>query len=479
MVSIKTKRSDVIWSYIGSIVPMCSSFALLPFLIAFLSSDELGLWYVFLAVAVLAQLFEFGFSPAFARNIVYCLSGAKRLSKEGCESVSSDGEVDWHLFRTLLKVSRLLYAVIASIVLLGMAIVGTAYVSCVTQSLSGMTHWVAWALFCLSIFLNLYYLHFVTLLSGIGDIAGESRSKTYSSLVQLLFTGIFLFSGLGLIAAAAGYLAKGLSLRLWARHYVRRRVEITEGIAKDAAPVRKAEVRQVFASISYVAWRNGLDQLALYASTQGSSIVCSLCLGLAETGIYSLSLQFANALVAFAYAFVRSHYPMYQSAYARSDKRQLSVIVERGISMYWLSLFSGVVAVLVIAIPMLKAVRPDLEFDYLFFLVLAAYMALLQHHTIFCNFILASNRIPFLWGFVLSSLAGLVLSVVSVQMFQWGMWGLVFGQALPQLAFNNWYWPHYVMAELDTSFGLMIRNGLSYWVGKCRALVACGRKRSS
>ena len=106
---ITTSRADVIWNYVGTIVSMSSGFILLPLLLAFLTPDELGLWYVFLAISNLTQLFEWGFEPTFARNIVYVLSGARKLTPEGCDADSVKEDVDWHLLSVVFKASKVIF----------------------------------------------------------------------------------------------------------------------------------------------------------------------------------------------------------------------------------------------------------------------------------------------------------------------------------------------------------------------------------
>lgn len=103
MSSINTRKSDIVWNYIGTIVSMASGFVLLPLLMHFLSSSELGLWYVYVALSNFAMLFEFGFNPTFARNIVYVISGAQHLSIEGCDIKSVQEGIDWHLLNTVIK----------------------------------------------------------------------------------------------------------------------------------------------------------------------------------------------------------------------------------------------------------------------------------------------------------------------------------------------------------------------------------------
>ena len=200
--AIVTTKRDVIWNYAGTITSMASGFLLLPLLLAFLSPDELGLWYAFVAVSNLAQLFEFGFSPTFARNIVYCMSGARRLSKTGCDFSSVREGVDWHLLKTLFRASRAIYALIAAIVLALLVSVGTLYVSTITAGLEGMGHWVSWAIFCAAIFLNLYYLCYITFLRGVGDVAGENRAKTFAKLIQLGLSAVYVKQAMNKVARA-------------------------------------------------------------------------------------------------------------------------------------------------------------------------------------------------------------------------------------------------------------------------------------
>ncbi|WP_102115977.1 hypothetical protein [Lactiplantibacillus plantarum] len=87
--NIKASKTDIIWSYIGTAFSLSSSFLLLPFIMIKLSSDELGLWYVFLAINGLVSLFDFGFDPAFARNVTYAWGGATRLRRVGAEFTSN------------------------------------------------------------------------------------------------------------------------------------------------------------------------------------------------------------------------------------------------------------------------------------------------------------------------------------------------------------------------------------------------------
>lgn len=82
-----------------------------------------------------------GFNPTFARNIVYVVSGARRLSAEGCDRDSVGDGVDWHLLNTVIKASRVVYAVIALAVLALLATAGSAYVCFIAAGVDPVAVW--------------------------------------------------------------------------------------------------------------------------------------------------------------------------------------------------------------------------------------------------------------------------------------------------------------------------------------------------
>lgn len=462
---MRPRVSDVIWSYVGTFFSLGSSFLLLPFLTWFLSAEDLGLWYVFLAIANLAQLFEFGFNPAFSRNFVYCLSGAKRLSVEGGGEVHTDGTIDWHLYRILLRVAKMLYAFISVVVLIAVATLGTAYVVYVSGELE-FNAFVSWIIFIAAIFFNLYFLYVLSNLSGLGDISGENKAKTYSNIARLIVTAAMLLLGFGLIAASFGYLVQGVLLRMLAKRYIGQHHDVVGGIKADKRKITKSEVISTFKAIYPVAGKNGIDQLALFAATQGTSFVCSLNFTLAETGVYSIGLQFANAIATFSFAFSKAYYPAFQSAFIRSDIAEQRRIVGKCLPPFWIVSLFGFIGVQFIALPVLQLIKPASVPSWQLFALLGLYVTLLQHHTIFCNFILSTNRIPFMWPFVIFSFLGVVLSAVLSGVIGMGLPGLVLGQLLAQALFNNWYWPHFVCAELGITYVRLLIQGFKNLIPK-------------
>ena len=464
MASVQTSKADVIWNYIGTVVSMASGFVLLPLLMHFLTPDELGLWYVFVAVSNLAMLFEFGFNPTFARNIVYVISGARRLTREGCDFDSVEPGVDWHLLKTVVCASRLVYAIIAIAVTIILATLGTLYVGAVSPHVPDHSRWISWVIFVTSVFLNLYFLYSITLLRGYGDVAGENRAKTFARLAQLAVSALLMLAGMGLVGASLGYLANGLLLRVFASFQLREHGDIRVGLASDRVAATAAELRTVLGTVSHVAWRDGFVQLACYASTQAMSIVGSLTLGLAETGTYSVLLQFGNAVYNFASAYPKSFFPAFQAAHASHDVERQRAIVSKGVVAYWGLFLFGVMGVSLVVMPLLPFIKEGFNPDFPLFLALCLYLGLWNQHSIFCNYIIGMNEIPYVRGYVCAALVGVPLSYVLSGPLGWGSCGLVIGQAVSQAMYNNWKWPMYLADRLGVSYRWLFFQGIKVLV---------------
>lgn len=451
MPKVVSGKRDLIWNYVGTITSMASSFVLLPFLILYLTGDELGLWYVYVAISNLSLLFEFGFNPALSRNIVYCMSGVRRLSKQGCDRDSIKEGVDFHLLNNLFRVTKMLYGVIALAVVLLVSTVGSLYIGFISAGADASGHWAAWAVFCAAMFMNLYYLYALTYLRGLGDIASESKAKTVGRLSQLLVSIVLLALGLGLLGAAIGFFVNGAVMRAVALVSFRRHRDVVEGIASDQVRSTREEYRSVFGSVSYVAWRDGLVQFACYGSTQATSVICSLTLSLSETGTFSVLLQFATAVYNLASVFTRSYLPMFQSSFAEGNKQSQVSIVGRSMAVYYGMYFAATIGVLLVAFPLLPVIKPSIEVNVALYLLMALYLFLWNQHSLFCSFIISTNRIPYVAAYVLSAAAGMALSYAFAGWLGMGAIGIVLGQMLSQLAYNNWKWPRFVMRELGTT----------------------------
>ena len=74
--------------FLGYFLNIGVSVILLPFILKYLDTNEIGLWYTFISLSVLINLIDFGFSSTITRNISYAWGGATKLLKEGTGKIN-------------------------------------------------------------------------------------------------------------------------------------------------------------------------------------------------------------------------------------------------------------------------------------------------------------------------------------------------------------------------------------------------------
>ena len=105
-------RKDIIWGYLSQFLNISSSLLLLPFILKCLNEEEIGLWYVFVAMAGIIQLLEFGLLPTISRFISYVYSGALNL-EYGKIPKCNIGDFNKELLNDVVVTCRCIYFKIA------------------------------------------------------------------------------------------------------------------------------------------------------------------------------------------------------------------------------------------------------------------------------------------------------------------------------------------------------------------------------
>ena len=127
----KLFSSQLIWSYFAFLINLGFGIILLPFLLKYLSVNELGLWYIFNAISSFVLLLDFGFSPSISRNISYAWGGAENLFKNGIDFTKNSTTPNFTLISKITIVSQKIYNLISLLTLVILISFGTYYISIV------------------------------------------------------------------------------------------------------------------------------------------------------------------------------------------------------------------------------------------------------------------------------------------------------------------------------------------------------------
>ena len=455
---INLSKQDILWSYIGTILSMGANLLMLPFLMIFLDENTLGLWYVFASIGAIATLFDFGFGVTFARNVTYAWAGARELKKEGAE-LAINSEPDYRLMKKVLKTCKIIYGIIAGSALLLLLTLGTGYVIFVSREINGYTYIIAWIIYAVAVFLNLYYGYYASFLRGVGNVAQANKNTVWARLLQIILMVVLLFMKFGLIGACVAYLAYGTLFRLLGKHYFYKYKGIGENLSKVKYEPSGDEIKEMISIVWHNAWRDGAISLCNYCCNQVSTLICSAYLSLAETGTYSIGVQIASAIATIAGTLYNTYQPELQVAYISADKDKMRKTMSMIVVSFVYLFFLGTASFCVMGIPFLKIIKPSAVVSIPILIGLCVYQFILKYRNCYTSYFSCTNRIIYVGGFTISAILCVGLSFVAIGPLNMGIWGLISAQIISQAVYNLWKWPSLGHKELGLSIKDMIYIG--------------------
>ncbi len=453
----KINDKDVIWNYIGIFFSMTGNFIILPFMVSYMDSEILGLWYVYLSIGGIVTLFDFGFTPTFARNIAYAWNGAESIQEEGVK-YSKRGKVNYKLLAKIISISRIIYLLVSVASFLILLTFGTIYVFYLSRNIYNSTVICSWLIYCVAIFLNMYYGCYAMFLRGIGEIACYNKINIAARLIQIILSVLFLILGFGIISVSMGYCLYGFILRLLSRYFFLNYYGINKQIEKYKMNV-KSDAKLLFTAMWHNAWRDGIVTLSNYITGQAGTLIASTFLSLTETGIYSLTVQLVTAILTISGGIYSAYQPALQAAYILNDKdimkEKMSMIMM--INLYIALL--GVIGLVLFGPFVISFFKPSLILSRTVIIGISVYLFLYKRQTIYASFISNMNCLPYVKAYILSGLSGLIFAVILMRYLSWGIWGIILGQFVSQAVYNYWKWPCYVLNYLECNYQDIINIG--------------------
>lgn len=466
MAKISVQKKDLIWVYVARILGIGINILLLPIILRYLNDDELGLWYVFSSISQVVYLFDFGFNATLSRHMTYAWSGADRLEKK---SVSKDfkNKTNTNLVSEIIVTCRLVYFVISAVALLVMATAGSVYVFSVVHNEITQNIILSWIVYMLSVFLNMFYGYWASLLQGIGAVAERNKMSVFSKIAQIIIAVILIMGGWGLLGFVISYFVSGVLLRILGKIYFVKRT-------KQVAISRKVgleKVRKCFTAVWGTAWKDGIVMLAQYLSTQANTLICAYYIDLASTSVYGIMTQVVSIIASVAASYFNAYQSVFSSACLRQDKEEQKKIVCVTDFVYKIIFISGAIALFVIGLPVLKYMRPEMEIGVMFSILMCLFYYFFYQKDLFASMIASTNEIPYWPAFVISAVCSLISSILLVRQFHMGIMGMIIAQFVVNIAYNCWYWPAYTMKKIGIKYSEIYTIGYGYLKAKIHSLV--------
>ncbi|EKP0297377.1 oligosaccharide flippase family protein [Aeromonas veronii] len=434
-------RIDILWGYSAQLLNIGVGILLLPILVVTLNSEELGLWYVFMAMVSLAQLLEFGFQPTIARQAAYIYNGATEIKRSGLPATVS-GELNIDLLVNLIHSSKYIYrwiAILVAVLLWGM---GSLYIYTLNYAGDLTTAYMSWFLFASASVITFYFGYFNALLQGRGDITLVNKVVVASRVSYVLLAIVLLLLKFSLLAIAIASLISCIINRMLISRafYNEKNRDLKK--SKPTANLNKV----LWANT----WRLGLVQFGAFLIQRGNMFIAATYLGLTIAASYGLTMQLSMIIMTLANQLMALQLPKMNSLQAAGKINELKNLYSSSVLVAFILLISGFTGLTLLGEPILALIGSETKLINSQLLALLGVVLLLEtHHSISATYLTTTNQVPFLKAALVSGVGVTILSYALVYWGDLGVTGLIIGQGVVQLFFNNWYWPKVAMQHLN------------------------------
>ena len=438
-------KKAIIFGYISQGLNIGYGVLILPFILMYLSSEEVAYWFILLSFIGLTFVFDFGFSPTISRTVTYVVSGADKIQQDGFSYIEgAKGTIDWSLFHDVVRAVTKLYLIISFVALLLMVSFGSLYIYKFLGKTEITFGYETWWIFLIGFVLNLYYLRYGSILAGMGRIYEAHLTNVITRSTWLVLSVIGLYIYQDLLVLPISYLLGVVFGRLYSFVIFRK-------LTKDKVNrVERDSERFGIKTLIPNSWRMGVVILGSFLINKATIFIGGLYLPVDEVASYALTLQVLAVLLGFSQVYFNSYIPMFSSLRIQSDK--LKELKEKYYSILSKTLMIYVfisTVFIVFGAWGLSLIDSSVNLIATGLLLIVLLFGLLElNHTMAATFITTGNKVPFTLSAIISGLAIVLISIALLEFVSTALYILIFVQGTVQLMYNNWKWPLIVYRDL-------------------------------
>ncbi|CNG02551.1 O-unit flippase-like protein [Yersinia similis] len=419
----------------------------IPFVIMFLSYKYLPLemasvWVIFLSMISLITLFDFGLSPAIVRNVSYVISGAQNLVKRGIDDIIIKDVISYPLLSRLLFDIKRIYLYLSIIAFFIIVIGGLWYFYYISPLDIKNEVAYSWLLFSSTLIINLIYLYYVPVLTGLGEIESSYKANVLGRITWLILTLLALTLLPSILILSLCFSLSVLINRYICYFFYRRNFHIKNLDKIDTGVV------STIPFIGHNAAKLGVVSLGAFLINRSTTLIVGIVCPIVTAGQFVLSMQVFFALMAISNILLSIKIPEISQAVAKREHYIVKILIYKVVAFSSSIYLLGFVTFLISAEYVLPTIGVSLSFlplDYL--LILGLIYFLEMNHSICATIITSKNNVPFVFASLFSGGLIILSSIILSIHFKYGVVGLILSQGVVQLMYNNWKWPLMVYRE--------------------------------
>ncbi len=416
---------------LGTGIRMGANLLLIPLVVIKLSSAELALWWVFVALGNFGNLADLGFGSTVPRIYNYLFAGAEDFEAEGLREAKAGGQPNFAGISRLNATVRSLYLKI-SLMAVGLLVIGGTIFLMKPAAESGFPHkvWWLWAAFLVAIGYNLATSHWVAAVQGLNRMRDLQVVYVWGGLSYALCAALLLFCHMGLASMVIATLVKGAIMHGRCHQIFRKIVPKSEQpAASDPRIVQKMWPN---------AYKFGVLSIGAYCIANGNVLICSQLLGKEMTASFGLTAQIGSFMMNFAALWLVVKWPEIAIMRTQGRLEEMGVLFARRLALVMVS-FVGMSLIFLVAGNALLAWKGThtrlLATPYLAF-----YLIYLTQNLFYVQFgylAFTENVVPFFKISLFTGLGVIVSSLILTSLF--GLWGLLAAPLITETACSSWY----------------------------------------
>jgi O-antigen/teichoic acid export membrane protein len=456
---ITISKIDILLSYSSQILKIASGVLVLPMILIWVPSNELGIWYIFSAISAFVLLLDFGFSPTIMRSVSYIFSGVTELKSNGFSS-GTLGKVDYGLLKSIIRGVKRIYLIISSIALVILLIAGTIYINSIIGDIPDhRKYMIIWVFYVLVTVINLFFLFYNPLLQGRGLVGKSYIITIITNFTYILIVGIGVYLKYGLIALIVGNSATIiLTIILSVLFFYDKNLK-TE--LRNALP-KYSTLKEIMAILWPNTYKVGLVAIGSFCISKSALFFVTSFTDLNTLASYGLSLSGLTFIAGFSQIFFNAYMPEFNQMRIMNDTGNLMRKFGIAHSISLLTFISGILVLNIFGNRILSLINVStylLENKYLWPISLIYLLEV--NFTNFTAILVTKNEIPYMKQYLVSGFFIVLISLVLIKYTSLGLWSIIISQGSVQLVYNYWKWPTLVCQEFNTSFFNLLRTGLA------------------
>ncbi len=428
----RARRSAVFFGTFATAVRTGANLLLLPILLTRVSTAELAVWWVFLALGGLANLADFGFGPAISRVYSFLWAGAEDFQAQGLRAPPKTTEPNLPKIRELASAVRYLYWRLSFAAALLLGSLGTL---ALLKPMQGMPQpelaWLAWGGYVLTVGYALGTSSWIFACQGIGRVRELQAAYTFGGLVYLFSATALLMGGAGLLAVVAANALRGIVIRQYCRRVY---YEAVPAVPGREPPPDRSMLKRLWPN----AYKLGLISLGAFLVSNGNVIICSHFLGKEMTASFGLTVQVGTFMMNFAALWLAVKWPEITMLRTQGRLEDMATLFARRLALTMATFLLSAVAIVVTGnwLLSLKGTHTKLlQTGPLIFYF--SYLTQQLFYVQFGSLAYTENVVPF---FRIAICTGIGVFVSSWLMtWQLGLWGMLVAPLIVESAYSSWF----------------------------------------